>query len=422
MITCETCKNEFRPDGQDGQLLEITGQLSVSLGEAHGAVICAPCLDKTFSRIARDVCDVDSTHAAVNDIYTALDEGYITAARAETHLAHAARALLDSRITGQRSAVQVVAAELDYMEGMHGPSKEEYVQQMRDVVQWATAAADTCQEFIDEELASSEPHGLARVIAHEEGRLPCDLCKRDSGELLQRADWPAVNGCAPMVCSECAPFPEESEELEGAPVKQVSYPELEGAPTEELGEPWRAKERKLAEAFTGCGGGADWCVSAWHVGPGQRANCHDGDYYIIDPENPNDDINDVTYLLVRYFLEDDNERDEEYLRPTVAASKDIDVLIALAKDVATNRAVPFKVGDRVRFTRVQESYPHAWVNVGETGVVVEEGEGFAVKLDSYHDGLDEWGNRLEWYRIGTDECPWEHPLDCLELTRVKEQS
>jgi len=57
-----------------------------------------------------------------------------------------------------------------------------------------------------------------------------------------------------------------------------------------------------------CGNNADWCVSAWHLGPGPVANMHDGDVYVLDTErDAGDDI--LEYIVVRRWYPDEgNDR------------------------------------------------------------------------------------------------------------------
>lgn len=52
-----------------------------------------------------------------------------------------------------------------------------------------------------------------------------------------------------------------------------------------------------------CGLNADWCVRAWHVGPGAKANETSGDFYILDSERD-------TYLVVqRFYGKRENDED-----------------------------------------------------------------------------------------------------------------
>jgi len=61
-----------------------------------------------------------------------------------------------------------------------------------------------------------------------------------------------------------------------------------------------------------------------------------------------------------------------------------------------------KVGTKVTLARNVDRYPHARVEIGETGTVTHSDEGFiGVTLDKIHDGLDEWDNELAWYTSGT---------------------
>lgn len=54
-----------------------------------------------------------------------------------------------------------------------------------------------------------------------------------------------------------------------------------------------------------CGLNADWCVSAWHIGPSSVPNKNNGDFYIVDDE-------DGTYGIVqRFHRDDDNDEINE---------------------------------------------------------------------------------------------------------------
>lgn len=56
-----------------------------------------------------------------------------------------------------------------------------------------------------------------------------------------------------------------------------------------------------------CGLNADWCVSAWHLSHG-TPNITNGDRYLLDTENINDN-NEPLFELVQRFYTDDDEND-----------------------------------------------------------------------------------------------------------------
>jgi hypothetical protein len=74
-----------------------------------------------------------------------------------------------------------------------------------------------------------------------------------------------------------------------------------------------------------------------------------------------------------------------------------------------------EVGTRVRFVRVVERYPHALIEVGETGTVVtvEQDKTIAVRLDRHHEGLGEWENEVQFY--ADSDCYHEYFLACSEV-------
>jgi hypothetical protein len=63
------------------------------------------------------------------------------------------------------------------------------------------------------------------------------------------------------------------------------------------------------------------------------------------------------------------------------------------------------VGDRVRFTEAWDIYPHVDVREGEWGTIThfdmfaqhEDDEFLKVKMDEYHDALDDWDNEVIFY-------------------------
>lgn len=65
-------------------------------------------------------------------------------------------------------------------------------------------------------------------------------------------------------------------------------------------ELYEAQVRFLNARFKMCGLNADWCVSAWHIGPGCPPNTVSGDAYLLDEE-------DGDWALVRRWYRDDVE-------------------------------------------------------------------------------------------------------------------
>lgn len=60
-------------------------------------------------------------------------------------------------------------------------------------------------------------------------------------------------------------------------------------------------DAKLAEAglpVRPCGSNGDWCVNAWHMGPGPKPNQTSGDTYLLDQE-------DGTFSVVQRFYDED---------------------------------------------------------------------------------------------------------------------
>lgn len=91
------------------------------------------------------------------------------------------------------------------------------------------------------------------------------------------------------------------------------------------------------------------------------------------------------------------------------------------------------VGTRVEFIEEWDSFPcDEIVKIGERGTVTQTGEDFFVKLDTYHEGFDEWENCVdldprdfaeynektaeEWVRMYVKPIPMEEfaPL-CVEF-------
>lgn len=67
-----------------------------------------------------------------------------------------------------------------------------------------------------------------------------------------------------------------------------------------------------------------------------------------------------------------------------------------------------KPGTRVRLTRTVERYPHFSAGRGMEGVVTEAtGELFAVLLDDFMPGAEEWDNEVHWYPRNCGEWPFE---------------
>ncbi len=67
-------------------------------------------------------------------------------------------------------------------------------------------------------------------------------------------------------------------------------------------------------------------------------------------------------------------------------------------------AAPYpRVGERVRLTQDVERYPHFIAPKGAEGVVVSEDDVYAVKLDVFVPGAEEWENEVHWYRLNGDD-------------------
>jgi hypothetical protein len=61
-------------------------------------------------------------------------------------------------------------------------------------------------------------------------------------------------------------------------------------------------------------------------------------------------------------------------------------------------------GTKVRLTQDVERYPHFIAKAGMTGEVVLSDDGmFAVVLDEYLSGADEWDNEVHWYEEQGDD-------------------
>lgn len=81
-----------------------------------------------------------------------------------------------------------------------------------------------------------------------------------------------------------------------------------------------------------------------------------------------------------------------------------------------------KIGTRVKLIQEVDNYPTCLIKAGETGTLVgideTEHESFYwVRLDQYHEELDEWDNQLQIYydRIWLPEK--YHPTKYLEEIR-----
>jgi hypothetical protein len=88
-----------------------------------------------------------------------------------------------------------------------------------------------------------------------------------------------------------------------------------------------------------------------------------------------------------------------------------------ALDFVLRFAVGVAVGDRVRFKTAYDVFPFSQVKEGEMGTVVRiDREVVAVKLDAYHDGLDDWGNEAHFERgnASVDEDMAEFVLSVVE--------
>lgn len=64
-----------------------------------------------------------------------------------------------------------------------------------------------------------------------------------------------------------------------------------------------------------CGLNADWCVSAWHLSNG-TPNQKDGDYYLLDTEETNDDGDCLFEIVTRFYATDDDLTDNDVVRCT----------------------------------------------------------------------------------------------------------
>lgn len=194
-MNCETCKKEFRPDGEDGVLLALSGDVSYLAPGAQ--VICEACFNDRILGMARNVVDADSLHEAVNVIFTAADEGYITSARSEILMAAAARSLVNER-DADLSPSERVAETLNYLED-HSTS-EDYKFAMRSVSNWALES-----------------------IARFDEKVPlCENCGIEHGDLSPRKDWSF--GRVALICGECAPPPgDDLEGAEASDIRQVPF-------------------------------------------------------------------------------------------------------------------------------------------------------------------------------------------------------
>lgn len=52
---------------------------------------------------------------------------------------------------------------------------------------------------------------------------------------------------------------------------------------------------KTQTEFTQCGLNADWCVTAYHLGPSDEPNKNSGDFYLIDNEDKTWSVMQVIY-------------------------------------------------------------------------------------------------------------------------------
>lgn len=74
-----------------------------------------------------------------------------------------------------------------------------------------------------------------------------------------------------------------------------------------------------------------------------------------------------------------------------------------------------EVGDKVRITDTIGLFPDAIIDEGETGKIVEHNDHgnplFLVKLDTHHEGLENWDNNLQ---IRKGKHPSEELLERVE--------
>lgn len=82
-----------------------------------------------------------------------------------------------------------------------------------------------------------------------------------------------------------------------------------------------------------CGLNADWCVSAWHLGPSTTPNRTDGDYYLLDDED-----GDAVTLARQYPHVEDEGGDSADSVVVLVASVTLDEAVTAA--VAALRGAP----------------------------------------------------------------------------------
>ena len=73
----------------------------------------------------------------------------------------------------------------------------------------------------------------------------------------------------------------------------------------------------LNERLQPVGLNADWCVSAWHLGPGVVPNTQNGDWYVIDTEA---DEPQPYYDVVRRWYNHGNDSDYDSVPSGYAAT------------------------------------------------------------------------------------------------------
>ena len=105
-------------------------------------------------------------------------------------------------------------------------------------------------------------------------------------------------------------------------------------------------------------------------------------------EHPCDSMQQAALRLVRQALRAHLNGSETGIREGLDGA-----LYYLEQTVTENRGIV--VGQRVRFVRDVERYPHALVPAGETGIVtVADPDLIAVRLDHVYAGFESWGNEL----------------------------
>lgn len=79
-------------------------------------------------------------------------------------------------------------------------------------------------------------------------------------------------------------------------------------------------------------------------------------------------------------------------------------------DTSIPSALTLQPGARVMFVRNVERFPHAFVERGTMGTLVQNDEEMlVVHLDDYFDGLDEWDNCIIWTPDDGDRTEWLAP-------------